>query len=174
MTMKQPANHEWFDTLYRQNYLLLLKIANGLVQNQSTAEELVEEAFLTLWSKRKRLQEHPAPVRWLIKTLRYLIRNELRLAKYRMEVPLDSVPEPWELPKEPGSLSDYLPKALSPKERQILILYFDQELEYAEIARQLGISILGCRTRLFRAKEHYRKLIQKGKENFENGNEIHT
>lgn len=172
--MKRSANREWFDDLYRQNYLLLLKIANGLLRNRSTAEELVEEAFLILWSKRKRLREHPAPVNWLVKTLRYLIRNESRLAKYRMEVLLDTVPEPWELPAEPDSLADYLPKELSQKERRILILYFEQELEYAEIAQQLGISVLGCRTRLFRAKEHYRKIVQRDEENSENENETHV
>lgn len=59
------------------------------------------------------------------------------------------------------ALDELLPKGLLPKEREILILLFEEQLSYEEIAQRLGISVLNCRTRAFRAKAHYKELLAK-------------
>lgn len=56
-------------------------------------------------------------------------------------------------------LENLLPKGLTDKEREILVLLYEKQLSYEEIAQRLGISVLNCRTRAFRAKEHYKELI---------------
>jgi RNA polymerase sigma-70 factor (ECF subfamily) len=47
------------------------------------------------------------------------------------------------------------------KEKEILILYYEKQLPYDQIAKYLNISVLNCRTRLFRAKAHYKELINR-------------
>ena len=47
------------------------------------------------------------------------------------------------------------------RERQILLLYYEEELSHEEIARRLGISELNSRTRLFRARGRCRELLEK-------------
>jgi RNA polymerase sigma-70 factor (ECF subfamily) len=54
---------------------------------------------------------------------------------------------------------EILPQGLTAEERQLLIWYFKEQLAYEEIAGRLHISVLACRTRVFRAKEHCSALL---------------
>ena len=95
------------------------------------------------------------------KTLQHLILTEVKLARYHREVPLEpalnaAVPE-----MEVSSLADSLPEGLSDSEREILILFYEEELTHQEMSRRLGISEMNSRTRLFRAKNHCKKLFER-------------
>lgn len=48
---------------------------------------------------------------------------------------------------------------LSSKQKEIIYLKFEEELEYADIARILNISIDSARTQLYRAIKSLRKLL---------------
>ena len=90
-----------------------------------------------------------------------LILTEVKLARYHREVPLEpalnaAVPE-----MEVSSLADSLPEGLSDSEREILILFYEEELTHQEMSRRLGISEMNSRTRLFRAKNHCKKLFER-------------
>lgn len=75
-----------------------------------------------------------------------------------MDVPLETlynVPAP---DTEKG-LEELLPSKLPKKDKKVLIWRFVQQMSYKEIANQLGISETGCRSRVFRAIEKCRKLM---------------
>ena len=78
-----------------------------------------------------------------------------------MEVPLEQDFDLAAPHREEEDLSDCLPEGLTPRERQILLLYYEEELSHEEIARRLGISELNSRTRLFRARGRCRELLEK-------------
>ena len=80
---------QWFTALYEQNASKMLRYASYQLRNASIAEELVEEAFVRLLQRREELLEHPNPAGWLWKTLQHLILTEVKLARYRREVPLE-------------------------------------------------------------------------------------
>ena len=124
------------------------------------AEDLMEEAFLILLCKQKDLLTHPNIGGWLSQTLKHLILDETKSARHRLETPLIHDASAFIVDTYPEPLEDLLPKELSPKEREILVLLFEKQLSYEEIAQHLGISILNCRTRAFRAKAHYKELIK--------------
>jgi RNA polymerase sigma-70 factor (ECF subfamily) len=158
-----PNSDKWFDKLYIENSPRMVKMATYLLGNQQIAEELVNEAFLILLYKKSQLVNHPNLAGWLTQTLKNLIADELKSAKHRLELPLnEDIDDPKEERYEP-SLSELLPRDLSLKEREILVLYYDKQLSYEQIATLLHISVLNCRTRLFRAKTHYKELIDKKK-----------
>jgi RNA polymerase sigma-70 factor (ECF subfamily) len=137
----------------------MVKMATYLLKDQSIAEELVNEAFLILLSKRRDLEHHPNLPGWLSQTIKYLIANELNSARHRLEFPLENITDILVNDTYNQSLSELLPRDLSSKEREILILFYERQLSYEQIAAQLDISVLNCRTRLFRAKAHLRGLI---------------
>lgn len=151
----------WFTALYEQNAAKMLRYATYQLRNPSIAEELVEEAFVRLLQRQDELTGHPNVPGWLWKTLQHLILTEVKLAKYHREVPLDpalsaAAPEP-----EREDLADALPEGLSQGEREILLLYYEEELSHQEVAARLGITEMNSRTRLFRAKNHCKKLLEK-------------
>jgi RNA polymerase sigma-70 factor (ECF subfamily) len=151
---------KWFDDLYLENSPRMVKMGTYLLGDQNIAEELVDEAFLILFSKRQALEHHPNLPGWLCLTLKNLIADELKSARHRLEFPIEpdigiSANDTYKLP-----FSDILPKELKPKEREILILVYEEQLSFEQIAVRLEISVLNCRSRLFRAKAHYKELLR--------------
>ncbi len=161
-----PEQNEWFDQLYREYFARLFKQAFYVLHDRYLAEDLVEETFLILLYKQRDLIKHPNIAGWLNLTLKNLIYDELKSARHRLEMPLISDDTATSSDTYHQSLDELLPKGLFPKEREILILLFEEQLSYEEIAQRLGISVLNCRTRAFRAKAHYKALIEKEEKNF--------
>ena len=54
-----------------------------------------------------------------------------------------------------------MPQGLTPGEREVLLLFYEEGLSHQEMARRLGISEMNSRTRLFRARNHCKKLLEK-------------
>lgn len=112
------------------------------------------------YMKRDTLRAHPNIQGWLFLTLRNQIMNETQKSFYKREVEL--VPEnapTVELEYTPD-LNDSLPDGLNQDERQLLSLFFEEMLTHEEIAARLGCSVEACRMRLYRAKTHYKRLIE--------------
>ena len=151
----------WFDRLYREHSERLIKMAFYVLRNRPLAEDMVEETFLTLLHKKEELESHPNIAGWLTDTLKNIISDELKSARRKHDVPFifDNYAAEYDTYRLP--LKDFLPKELSPKEQEILILLFEEQLSYEEISERLGISVENCPTRAFRAKIHYRELVEK-------------
>lgn len=122
-----------------------------------TAEELTQDTFLWALLHGEELMTHPKPEAWLMRTLTNLVRNEIRrLAS--TEISLETL-IPIPTPEEDRGLVELLPAQLVEEDRKVLILRFEQRLDYREIADRLGISETGCRSRVFRALERCRRLL---------------
>ena len=138
---------EFFGSLYKDNYDLMIKISFRLTGDIELAQDLTQETFaLALFNMRK-LRGHENPAGWLVITLRNMINNERRRSTFRRHISLE------ELPIEPGtyddiSIEELLPGKLSDEDKEILRLRFEKRLDYKEIAALLGITESGCRSRL--------------------------
>jgi hypothetical protein len=78
-----------------------------------------------------------------------------------MEIPVDELPQPSRQPCGVASheaVHDAL-LTLSDADRQILHLFFWQQMPQAEIARQLGIPLGTVKSRIHTAKEHFKKVF---------------
>lgn len=145
-------------SLYEAQCEKMLKFAYRMVGSIETAQDLVHETFLLALFSQDKLADHPNPEGWLMKTLRNLTLNERRRIENHSTVPLEMVDN--YIGKELyTSLDLLLPKQLSKEEREILVWRFEQQMEYREIADRLGISEVGCRSRVSRAVVHCRKYM---------------
>jgi len=109
------------------------------------AEDLTQEVFVRLCKDDFRLLRNYDPERaslstWLTIVARSTARDGLRRRRAET-VPLDSVPEAQlaidpVMPVEKLKLPEAL---LSPRQREILAMLYDREMDVAEIARALGI-----------------------------------
>jgi RNA polymerase sigma-70 factor (ECF subfamily) len=151
---------QWFDEIYRKNALDMVRFAARLLGDEEIAKELVQEAFLILLYKKDELRLHPNLDGWLYSTLRNLVMNEMQSSKYRLEWPLSDTRAIADIEPYPFSLSEWLPQELTPGERNLLVWFYEEQLTYAEIAARLGVSVLACRTRMFRAKKKCKDILE--------------
>ena len=83
----------WFDSLYHDNAELLFRLGRRLcgAGGEETLPDVMQDVFLTAWSKRAELMAHPNPGGWLVCALKLRLRGasakirreELRVRTYR-------------------------------------------------------------------------------------------
>jgi RNA polymerase sigma factor (sigma-70 family) len=124
---------------------LVVAAVRGVAREAAEVEDLVQEVFLRLCRDDFRLLRTFDPARarlstWITIVARSTARDSLR--RHRpVVVPIEAVPEsrlavdPVE-PVRPLKLPEAL---LSPRQREILTMLYDREMEVAEVAAALGI-----------------------------------
>ena len=118
--------------------------------NPTLAEDLVAAAFVTAMEKVEQLMAHPDPEGWLFRTVLFKGRHEQRrLEREACSVPLEDALPP--APVDDRGLSELLPAALSQRDRQLLILRYEQGRSAAEIARLMGLTQAAAQKSISRA-----------------------
>jgi DNA-directed RNA polymerase specialized sigma24 family protein len=124
---------------------LVTAAVRGVAREPNEIEDLVQEVFLRLCRNDFRLLRSYDPTRaglttWITIVARSTARDAMR--RHRpVAVPIEAVPE-GVLAVDPAIpvAKLKLPEALlSPRQRQILTMLYDREMEVAEIAALLGI-----------------------------------
>ena len=161
------ADEKWVNKLYTELSPKLFCIAKRRLGDEDEAQNAVQDTFVDLIKKIETVRDHPNPEGWLVNALKIFIARELDDQKKRSEREV-ALPEPYEpASDEPAyvpHLRDILPAELTPREKDLLVWYYEMDLGYKEISRRLGVPILTCRTQMHRAKKHYRKLAEKEKD----------
>jgi len=134
--------------LFKKYYSYLCMIANRVLKNQQTSEDIVQEVFCDLWKKRGNFNIKSSVQYYLRKatvnkTLNYIRDNKFI---YDDDSKFDYVPDSYsitanlekkELEKKINEGIDKLPE----KARMVFLLSRFEQLSYREIAEKLGISI---------------------------------
>jgi RNA polymerase sigma-70 factor (ECF subfamily) len=134
-----------WDAFVRRYGGLVVAAVRGVASVYGDVEDLTQDVFVRLCKDDFRLLRSYDPGRaslstWITIVARSTARDGLRRRRAE-SVPIDAVPEaqlaidPVE-PVEKLKLPDAL---LSPRQREILAMLYDREMEVAEIARALGI-----------------------------------
>ncbi|MGR4064230.1 MAG: sigma-70 family RNA polymerase sigma factor [Vulcanimicrobiaceae bacterium] len=175
----EPATQEQTDFLQRtieQYGKATYNFAYRLTQNEADARDLTQEAYIRVYRAWRSFQPGTSFLSWIYRIVTNLHRDELRRRKgrYQEEIPEDNAPQAFggsrPLAVEPiddyveSQLSEPVSKALaalSPDQRQVVVLADIEEFSYQEIAEIAGCSIGTVRSRLHRARHQLRKLIEK-------------
>ena len=133
----------------------LYRAALAILGSRQEAEDAVQEAFLAFWERA------PADLRdegaWLMRVLVNGCRSRLRAVRRRETVPLwEELPAPE---PEETSLWEEL-YALPPKDRSANHLVYDEGYSTQEIAQMLKCRPGTVRSRLSRARERLKKLLE--------------
>lgn len=124
---------------------LVAAAVRGIAREPAEVEDLTQEVFLRLCRNDFRLLRSYDPARaglstWLTIVARSTARDALR--RHRpLAVPLETVPESLlaVAPVEPAQKLKLPQALLSPRQREIMTMLYDREMEVAEIAKILGI-----------------------------------
>ena len=124
---------------------LIVAAVRGIAREPGEIEDLTQEVFLRLCSNDFRLLRSYDPARaglstWITIVARSTARDALRRRR-PVAVPIDAVPEGLLAvePVEPVHKLKLPEALLSPRQREILAMLYDREMEVADIAAALGI-----------------------------------
>lgn len=141
----------------------LRRYARALVGDRATADDLVQDTLERAWSK-LHLYRHGTDLRaWLFTVMHNVHVNRVRAA--RPTDPLDDgMPELAQRATQGDALLvrdlERAVAALPAEQREVLLLVALEDLSYDETARALGIPIGTVMSRLARAREKVRLMMQ--------------
>lgn len=153
-----PKN-DWFDQIYTLYAEKLYKFAIRFTGDSSRAEDFVHDTFLTMLIKAGELQSHENIFGWLLVTLRHKIGNDMKRNSAYQEALIQIGEQQLNYDENQFPLEHYLPNGLRQKDKDILIMFYEQELSYEEISKRLNCTIDSCGVRLYRAREACKKLL---------------
>lgn len=141
------------------------RVAFYILEDETEAEDAVQELFLKLWSGRDALDGIRNPKGYGIRVLRNLCLDRIRRSR-KMETPA-VLPEPeWpgrqdEAVDEKERLAKVLDaiKSLPDRQREVLTLRTLDGLSYEEIAERTGMNQLTLRVVLSQARRKIRNVI---------------
>ncbi len=160
-----------FEQLYHLYEKRLYQYVFSLVHDQTVAEDIVGETMLAIWRGAGTFTGGSRVSTWIFGIARHKSLDAMRrCARRRREVELDGAAE---MPTQSDSPLDDMERkqvetltkralaALSPEHQEVLRLVFYEELPYDEIAALLAIPANTVKTRVFYAKQHLKKHLER-------------
>jgi RNA polymerase sigma-70 factor (sigma-E family) len=133
------------ESLYAAHYRSLVRLSVLLVRDVETAEEVVQDAFVAMHGRWRRLKDPDKALAYL----RQVVVNRSRSVLRRRGVQARHTPAP--VPDQPGADEDALAterrsevldalRGLPERQREVIALRYYLDLSEAQIADTLGIS----------------------------------
>ena len=165
-----------FEEVIERHQALVAGTAARMLGSNSDVEDIAQQVFIRVWKSARRYVPRAKFTTWLLKITRNLVFNELRRAKRRAQVPLQSDPGAEEIPlkdetnpaPDASLLEDELQRAieeaimqLPESQRMALVLRRYEQLSYDQIAEVLDLSVPAVKSVLFRARTELRSRLSK-------------
>jgi RNA polymerase sigma factor (sigma-70 family) len=151
-----------WDDFVRRYAGLIIAAVRGVAQDGGDIEDLVQEVFVRLCKDGYRLLKTYDPARaglttWLTIVARSTARDAQRRRRIQ-GVAMEDVSEAAfaVAAVEPAERLKFPPDLLSPRQREILTMLYDQEMEVAEIAAALNIDAQTVRSMHHKALQRLR------------------
>jgi len=160
---------EVFETLFRSSYISLVKYAGTLVKDRDTAEEIVQNLFVKIWSKRKNLNINSSLTGYLFRAVHNRCLHHLQhlkvIEKHAMEQSAESPLTADEADREINlrELQDKIACVLEKLPEQCCKIFCMNRFEgykYKEIAEKLSISVKTVEACMGKALKELRKILE--------------
>lgn len=130
------------------------------LSDRADAEDVIQEIFLTAYEKYDSLRNKDSFKAWILGIARNKCHDYFRRVAARHEISLERVTEKVMVSGKSGlaevsAVRETL-ALLGDKDKQILYLYFWEELPQVQIAERLGIPVGTVKSRLYTAKRNFR------------------
>ncbi len=184
--LSKEGDTESFSKLILPYEKKMINYAFRMLNSVSDAEDAAQEAFLRAYRKLHTFQETARFSTWLYTILNRICLDMLRKRKRTGELyqtsfnQTDSEEETYELQiadNAPGPYESYQKRAaqkalydaiekLSDEHREVIVLRDIEGLDYEQIAHITGASLGTVKSRLSRARQSLRKILEENKELF--------
>ena len=165
----RQGDEQVFETIFRTYYERLCNYANTILNDMDEAEEMVQSAFLTVWEKHDTLEIHTSVKSYLYRAVNNSCLNRVKHFKVRKTYG-DSVKNQTELLHDDASqdligseLDAIVANAIDSLPDQCRLVFKlsrFENLTYAEIAEQLGISVKTVENHMVKALKVLREKLK--------------
>lgn len=154
------------ERLLEEHQESVFRYAYRLCGCAATAEDIAQEVFLRAFRSLHQLRDDAAARGWLLviarnEFLRHCRRrassSELVVDPQDCDTPAEQAPPPIENQEWVAAALEQLPEDF----RLVLLMYYFEELSYAQIAEQLKIPLGTVMSRLSRGKTHLKAALEK-------------
>jgi len=139
----------------------LFGLAVGILRNRTAAEDVVQEAFIKAHKNLKSFRGDASIYTWLYRIAVNTAHNHIRRARRAEEVDFEEVapiieaagPNPAEKAAnaELGEAIDGAIQGLPPRQREVFILHYFEQMTHREIAEILGVTEGAVKANFFHA-----------------------
>jgi RNA polymerase sigma factor (sigma-70 family) len=157
---EQPSRDDAVEVLFRRLYPELLRLAYCLIADRPQAEDVVQDAFVSLYAHWDGLRDANAAPDYLRSAVFNRCRSRLRtLVRERAARPLrlareaDDSSEDVEMARDEGSRLVRAVQRLPRRQREVVACRYYLELSVAETAAQLDITVGSVKRHTHRAIE---------------------
>lgn len=152
-----------FEAIYQQFRGPLKSFIAKRIQNEASAEDLVHDVFLKIHDQIKSLKDQDKLPAWIYQIARNSIIDSYRKKQQIVDI-ADQIleleqSEIIQAPEDLNRVVQSMIEKLSPQDKEALILSDFQGINQAEIARRLGISLSGAKSRVQRARKKLKELL---------------
>lgn len=165
-----------FEELVRRYQRQVANIIYLTLGNREAIEDLTQEVFIRVYKSLARFQHDASVYSWIYRITVNLCIDEIRRRKIKRTISLqffsDHKLEQEKKFKDKATAADRVLteerrsmvrealQKLSPLQRTVIVLREYEDLSYDEIAKTLNISTQAVKSRIFRARDELRKLLE--------------
>jgi len=165
----RQGDEQVFEKIFRTYYQRLCNYANTILNSMDEAEEMVQGAFIAVWERHDTLEVHTSIKSYLYRAVHNSCLNRVKHLKVRLKheetvkyqsdaVQSDASDEMVE--KELDAIMANAIDALPSQCRQVFRLSRFENLTYAEIAQQMGISVKTVENHMVKALRVLREKLK--------------
>ncbi len=157
---------QFFAKLYERYYSNMVLFADSIIYDENEAKDIVQDVFADLWKETKKVHVYNSMKTYLYSCVKNKAYNRLKKLNI-IDRHQDLLNEAYlftcetqthtneELTKQIHEVIANMPE----KMREVLTMHVIQEMKYAEISEELGISINSVKTHLKRAYKRFRQEV---------------
>ena len=161
--VKGPDTPECFEQIVSEYQTQLRRLCCVLLKDVQLAEDAVQETFLKAYRSMEQFRKESSERTWLTRIAVNTCRDMMKSRWFRhidRGVKIEALPEP-EAPPAPEDTGLYETVLRLPvKQREVVLLYFYQNMTMQEVSDILQISVSNVSRRLESARKALRKQLE--------------
>lgn len=178
--MTNKITKEEANVIFREYSPYVFKVAFLLTKSETLADDITQETFITIFKKYHTYDNTKSLKPWIyqitVNTFRNMYRKQrwLKFVGLSLEAPsAEKIVEHSVVTDETSKELGFEISKLSPKSREVIVLYYFAELKLQEISAVLNIPVGTCKSRLHRAINDLRKQLTNQESYFHKGGTIY-
>ena len=151
-----------FEELLLSNRRAVERFVRYRIGDIQDADDVLQETYISAYLSFDSLKDKSLFKSWIIGIAKHKCNDYFRIMSKRMEIPTDKLNESMMTSDEHGrkivSVVHETLDSLGDKDKQILYLYYFDQLPQSEIAKKLSVPLGTVKSRLYTAKQNFKRV----------------